>query len=76
MIKYLFAKSQKYDTNQYGLVSIVEKFLVKSLVVTQEQELILMQCLIAKNKQKSYTNQLLKKLKIVKNIHCLTKTDI
>ena len=26
MIKYLFAKSQKYDTNQYGLVSIVEKF--------------------------------------------------
>ena len=58
------------------LFQLLKNFLVKSLVVTQEQELILMQCLIAKNKQKNYTNQLLKKLKIVKNIHCLTKTDI
>ena len=47
--------------------------LLKNFLV---QELTLMQCLIAKNKQKNYTNQLLKKLKIVKNIHCLTKTDI
>ena len=58
------------------LFQFLKFFLVKSLVVTQEQEVILMQCLIAKNKQKNYTNQLLEKLKIVKNIHCLTKTDI
>ena len=54
-------------------------FLVKSLVVTKAQELILMQFLMTKNKQQNYTDQLLEKLKgklNVNYIHCLTTRDM
>ena len=57
---FSIAKNLKYDGYQCGIASMVFKFFDKKslMLLTQEQELILIQILKASNKRKKYASQL------------------
>ena len=54
-IAFILLKIENMMDNNTDLFQWFTNILVKSLIVMQKQELILMQFLISKNKQKNYT---------------------
>ena len=59
---FMLLKIKNMMDNKMDLFQWFTNIVVKILIVTKEQELILMQFLITKNKQKNYTEQLPEKL--------------
>ena len=54
-ITFILLKIENMMDNNIDLFQWFTNILVKSLIVMQKQELILMQFLVSKNKQKNYT---------------------